>query len=156
MGTLTHYRKLANPDYLGAYDFAQGEERIVTIKEIKREMITGDGGKKEECTVCHFVENYKPMILNATNQKAIARLAETPYIEQWTGKSFKLIVVKVKAFGDVVDALRIKSEKIVKPILIIGTPNFDACAKAYKSGTTLEAIKGKYEVSAETEEALNK
>lgn len=153
---LTHWKKLTNPDYLGSYDFAQGEERIVTIKEVKREMITGDGGKKEECTVIHFVENYKPMIANATNQKAITKLFETPYIEEWVGKSFKLVVVKVKAFGEVVDALRIKSEKVVKPLLTVGTPNFEACIKAYKAGTTLEAIKGKYEVSAEVEEALKK
>jgi len=27
--SLTHWKKLTNPDYLGAYDFAIGEERIV-------------------------------------------------------------------------------------------------------------------------------
>lgn len=153
--TLTHWKKLTNPDYLGAYDFAQGEERIVTVKEVKRELITGSDGKKEECTVCYFAEQFKPMILNVTNQKMITKLADTPYIEQWQGKSFKLVVVKVKAFGEVVDALRIKSEKVVKPVLALGTPNFENCRKAYIADKTkLDSIKAKYDVSAEVLEAL--
>lgn len=156
MTKLTHWKKLTNPDYIGAYDFAQGEERIVTIKDVKREMITGSDGKKEECTVCYFVENYKPMILNVTNQKMITKLAETPYIEQWQGKTFKLVVVKVKAFGENVDALRIKSEKVVKPKLELNTPNFEACKKAYQADKTqLDKIKAKYDVSTEVEAQLN-
>lgn len=151
----THWKKLTNPDYLGAYDFAEGEERIVTIKEVKRETVTGPDGKKEECTVCHFVEDYKPMILNVTNAKTITRLSETPYIENWSGKSFKVVVVKVKAFGDMVDALRIKSEKVAKPILMIGTPNFENCRQAYLSDNSkLTQIKTKYDVSKEVEGAL--
>lgn len=155
MNKLTHWKKLTNPDYLGSYDFAQGEERIVTVKDVKREMISGSDGKKEECTVCHFIEPYKPMILNVTNQKMITKLTETPYIEQWVGKSFKLVVVKIKAFGEVVDALRIKSEKVAKPRLELGTPNFENCKKAYVADkSALDKIKAKYEVSAEVEAQL--
>src|SRR5690242_11931853 len=153
----THWKKLTNPDYLGSYDFAQGEERLVTVKNVKREMVSGPDGKKEECTVVHFVENYKPMIMNATNQKMITKLTETPYIEEWIGKSFKLVVVKIKAFGEVVEALRIKSEKVAKPKLEIGTANFEACKTAYKADPAkLEAIKSKYEVSTEVEAELKK
>lgn len=158
MNKLTHWKKLTNPDYLGSYDFSQGEERIVTVKKVVREMITGTGGKKEECTVCYFEENYKPMILNSTNAKAITKLAESPFIEEWQGKSFKIVVARISAFGEMVDALRIKAEKVIKakPVLTIGTPNFEACKKAYKADATqLDKIKGKYEVSKEVEEALN-
>lgn len=154
----THWKKLTNPDYLGSYDFASGEERIVTVKKVVREMITGTGGKKEECTVCYFEENYKPMILNSTNAKAITKLAESPYIEEWQGKSFKIVVARISAFGEMVDALRIKAEKVIKakPILAINTPNFEACRKAYKADPTqLDKIKAKYDVSKEVEEALN-
>lgn len=154
----THWKKLTNPDYLGAYDFQQGEERIVTIKMVKREHVTGSGGKKEECTVAHFEEKYKPMILNSTNCKAISKLFESPYIEDWTGKSVKIVVSKVNAFGDVVDALRIKSEKITKtkPRLELNTKNFENCKTALKSGgATMEAIKAKYDVSTEVEAQLH-
>lgn len=154
----THWKKLTNPDYLGSYDFEPGEERIVTVKKVVREMITGTGGKKEECTVCYFEEPFKPMILNSTNAKAITKLADSPYIEEWAGKSFKIVVAKVSAFGEMVDALRIKSERVVKtkPVLMFGTPNFENCKKAYKADPTkLEAIKAKYEVSEEVEALLN-
>lgn len=154
----THWKKLTNPDYLGSYDFAPGEERIVTVKKVVREMVTGSGGKKEECTVCYFEENYKPMILNSTNCKSITKLAESPYIEEWQGKSFKIVVSRISAFGETVDALRIKAEKVIKakPILTVGTPNFEACRKAYKADPNqLEKIKAKYEVSKEVEAQLN-
>lgn len=154
----THWKKLTNPDYLGSYDFAPGEERIVTVKKVVREMVTGSGGKKEECTVCYFEENYKPMILNSTNCKSITKLAESPYIEEWQGKSFKIVVSRISAFGETVDALRIKAEKVIKakPILTVGTPNFEACRKAYKADKNqLEKIKAKYEVSKEVEALLN-
>ena len=152
---LTHWKKLTNPDYIGAYDFLPNEERIVTIKDVRREMVTGTEGKKEECTVVHFTEG-KPMILNATNSKSITKLAESPYIEQWVGHSFKIYVTKVKAFGEVHDALRIRSEKIVKvkPELKIGTPNFENCKAALAKGTTMEQIKSKYDVSTQVEAAL--
>lgn len=157
MTKLHHWKAFSNPDYIGAYDFQEGEERIVTIKKILVEKVKSERGE-EECTVCYFEEPYKPMILNATNCKTITKLMDSPYIEKWIGSSFKLYVAKVKAFGDMVDALRIKADKVIKakPVLTIGTPNFEACRKAYKADSTqLEKIKGKYEVSPEVEAQLN-
>jgi hypothetical protein len=54
------------------------------------------------------MENCKPMILNATNNKTIAKLFKTPYIEQWAGRKIQIYTEKVKAFGEVWDALRIR------------------------------------------------
>lgn len=107
----THWKALTNPDYIGAYAFQPNEKKIGTIKIVKREMVTGTDGKKEECTVVHFVENLKPLILNVTNAKMIQRLYNTPYIENWVGKKIQMSVKKIKAFGDVVDAVRIDNVK---------------------------------------------
>ena len=41
----THWKRLINPDYLGAYSLDPGKDKILTIKVVKREMITGTGGK---------------------------------------------------------------------------------------------------------------
>lgn len=106
----THWKKLTNPDYLGAYSFQEKEEKILTISRVKQEIVVGTDGKKEECTVARFQENEKPMILNATNCKTIAKLYNTPFIEEWVGKKIKIYVTQVKAFGDVVDALRIRDK----------------------------------------------
>ena len=107
---MTHWKKLTNPDYLGAYAFEPGQEMTLTISNVKLESVAGADGKKEDCTVCYFKENVKPMILNVTNCKAIAKLYKTNYIEQWVGKQIIVRVQQVRAFGDVVDALRIKPE----------------------------------------------
>ena len=108
---MTHWKKLTNPDYLGAYAFEPNERKILTIKTVKREMVIGTDGKKEECTVVYFAEPSKPLILNVTNAKAIEKLYATPYIEEWGGKKIRLSVKKVKAFGESVDAVRVDSFK---------------------------------------------
>jgi hypothetical protein len=97
-----------NPDYLGGYALTPGQDLIATIKSVGNEEVTGPDGKKEICSVIHFYEDIKPMILNATNNKTIANLFKTPYIEQWTGKKIQIYTEKVKAFGQVWDALRIR------------------------------------------------
>lgn len=108
---MTHWKALTNPDYLGSYAFDRGEEKTGTIREIKREIVTGPEGKKEECTVCHFSEpDLKPLILNVTNCKAISKLYGTPYTEEWAGKRIIMRVQQVKAFGETVDAVRIKPQ----------------------------------------------
>lgn len=108
--TLTHWKKLTNCDYLGAYAFEPGQEMVVTIKSVANEVVTGTDGKKETCSVMHFVENVKPLVLNATNSKTITKLLKTPYIEQWSGRKIQLYVQGgIKAFGDIVDAVRVRA-----------------------------------------------
>lgn len=104
----THWKKLTNPDYLGSYAFTSGEEKILTIKSISEELVTSSDGKKEQCMVAKFYENEKPLILNKTNCKAITKLYKTPYIEEWNNRKIQLFVDKVRAFGEVVEALRIR------------------------------------------------
>lgn len=105
----THWKKLYNPEFLGAYSLEPGKDLILTIKSVTSEKVTGADGKKEECMVMRFVEPQKPMILNATNAKAIQKIYKTPLIEEWASKKIQLFVDKVKAFGEVVEALRIRN-----------------------------------------------
>lgn len=111
MSELTHWKKLENPDYIGAYAFQPGEEKTVTITRVNREVVNGPDGKREECTIVHFEEPEKPLVLNACNGKMISKVAGTPYVEQWAGVRIVLAVEKVKAFGDVVDAVRVQNRK---------------------------------------------
>ena len=45
METKTHWKLLTSPNYLGSYAFQPGEEKIVTIKEVKLETVTDPNGK---------------------------------------------------------------------------------------------------------------
>ncbi len=109
MSTLTHWKKLTNPNYLGAYSIEPGQDLVLTIKCCQNEMVAGPDGKKEECLVLHFQESgVKPMILNKTNAKTISKVHKTPYIEQWPGKQVQIYTASVSAFGTTTDALRIR------------------------------------------------
>lgn len=165
---LTHWKKLHNPDYLGAYSLDPGKELILTIKSVQVEKVQNPDGKKEDCMVMKFAEPQKPMIINATNCKTITKLYKTPYVEQWTGRKIQLFVDNVKAFGDVVEALRIRpftpKQETVSLVCsdcggkIVGFEKFTAeqisqssyskyskslcveCAKKMKDSTTKEII----------------
>ena len=83
----THWKKLNNPDFLGAYALEPGEDLVATIDHAKEEQFTGTGGKKDEGLVIHFKEkDIKPMICNATNAKTITRVAGSPYIEDYSDR----------------------------------------------------------------------
>lgn len=143
--TLTHWKKLTDPDYLGAYAFQPGQDLIVTIKYVANEIVTGADGKKESCSVMHFVENdIKPLVLNATNNKTIAKALKTPYVEHWAGKKIQLFVQpNVKAFGDVVDAVRVRPFLPVEKELICAD-----CGKKIESfGKTKADVLAKYTLS---------
>lgn len=111
---VTHWKKLTNPNYIGAHDLQPGQEVKITIKSVAKEMVKGSDGKDEQCVVAQLLgtSTGKPMILNKTNMKIIAKVLDTPYIEEWAGKSVIIYGAKVKAFGDMVDALRVKNQKV--------------------------------------------
>lgn len=105
----THWKKLNNPDFLGAYALEPGEDLITTIKSAAKETFIGTAGKKDEGLVVHFMEpGIKPMIMNVTNAKAVEKLLGTPYIEEWGGHKIQLYSSEVSAFGETVDALRVR------------------------------------------------
>lgn len=123
----THWKQLQDSPFLGAYSLQPGQELILTIARTGKESVVGADGKKEDCTVIHFSEKgVKPMVINVTNAKAIEKVAGSPYIEQWVGVKIQIYAEKVKAFGDVVDALRVRpfAPKVAKP-----TPKCSECKK---------------------------
>ena len=154
----THWKLLTNPNYLGAYSLDPDKQEItLTIKSVTKELVKGTDGKEDQCTVAHFQEGGKPMILNKTNCKMITRLYETPYIEEWTGAQITIYAAKVKAFGDTVDALRIRDKRPVEslPNLDPAHPKWNAAKTAIeKNNTTLEKIRKSYTLTKENEKIL--
>ena len=148
----THWRVFHNPDYIGAYAFQPGERKIVTIKSAGQETVTGSGGKKEDCLVVHFAErDVKPLICNVTNSKAIEKVAGSGYIENWVGVKIELYVTEVQAFGDTVEAVRVKTTppRIEKPVLTQSHQAWPKVARAVAEGYTREQVEKKYTVSDE-------
>lgn len=108
---VTHWKKLTNPNYVGAHDLQPGQELKITIDSVSKEPVKGQDGKEEMCIVAKIRGAQKPIILNKTNCKLIAKVLDTPYIEEWAGKSVIIYAAKVKAFGEMVEALRVKNQK---------------------------------------------
>lgn len=148
----THWRKLYNPNYLGSYSLEEGKDMILTIKDVTLENVTGSDGKTDECTVVKWVENVKPMILNKTNASAISKVMGSPYIEDWKGKSIQLYVTQIKAFGEIVDALRVRpfSPKTEKEVLSPSHKSWEKAKEAISQGNiTVDKIRRKYTLSEE-------
>lgn len=109
-----------NPNYLGSWDLEELPEKEVTLtiaRIVDEDVVTN--GSKERCTVCYWTDsNYKPMVLNVTNKKTIAKLYHTKDTEKLAGKAVVIGIEKVKAFGDIHDALRIRKRipKAAEPI----------------------------------------
>lgn len=123
---LTHWKELSDSPYLGAYSLQPGQELQLTIAKAGAEQVTSADGSKEVCRVIHFKEKgVKPMIVNSTNAKTISKLAGTPYLENWPGTEIQVYAEKVKAFGEVVEALRIRPHKVKRK----ETPVCTECGK---------------------------
>lgn len=150
----THYKRLMNPDYIGAYSLNEGEDLTVVIAHVAREVITGTGGKKEECTVAHL-KNQKPMILNSTNQKSIAKLYG-PYIEDWAGKPITLFASTTKLAGDTVECLRIRPTVAKRQKPTITDERLRAAIDQIKAGAyTGEKVRANFALSREQDEWLS-
>lgn len=154
----THYKKLKDNNYIGSYELMTGDAPIelnVTILGASKQQVQ-NGDKKEEAMVLDL-KGQKPMIVNSTNAKSIAKALGSPYIEDWKGKAITLYVAKIRAFGETVDALRVRPEApVIKlPELNPTHPKWEGAKKALAmKNTTLEAIKKKYTLTSENEALL--
>ena len=98
-------------NYLGGWSFADGDQ-ILTIQDVQeQEVRTKDNGAEMKLTVL-FKETDLPLILNRTNADTIAKVTGSNYTGDWIGKLVKIGSSRIKAFGDVWDAVRVRDEKV--------------------------------------------
>lgn len=165
---LTHWRKLDPGEYIGSYTLALTNaegygELVVKIVGYKREGVIAAPGKPKEEKTLLMLEGQKPMVMNKVNQKRMAKLFG-PFIEKWVGKRITLYVDKVSAFGEMVDALRVRPTLPPEPAApapkqkIELTPDYkgwDGAKKALEEKVyTIEQLKEKYIISVENEKLL--
>ena len=150
----THWKKLTNPDYIGAYYLDEGMDLTVTIDKVVRENVTGSDGKATECTVA-YLKGTKPFILNSTNCKTISKVVGSSYIEEWAGKQITIYVASVRAFGETVDALRVRPTKPKMPELTPSHPKWIGAATAVKNGSvTIDQIRKSFTLTPQNEAKL--
>ena len=83
------------------------EDTTVTIKSVQLETLESKDGQQQKKPVCSFEELEKSLVLNKTNFALIAK-QHGEDSEDWIGKKIVLTVLDVEAFGEMVQAVRIK------------------------------------------------
>lgn len=102
------FRKYMDKNYLGSWDVPDGEDLVLTIDHTEQNDVKNERGSERKLTL-HFAErDYKPMILNTTNAKAIGKAYGSNKVEDWEGKRISIYTAKVTAFGGTTDALRVR------------------------------------------------
>lgn len=150
----THWKKLINPAYIGAYSLEPGQDKTVTIDKVVREMVTSAGGKKEECSVA-YLRGEKPFILNATNSKSIANLYGV-YIEDWAGKSITLFAATTRLAGETVECLRIRTVVPEKVKPLISNERFQAGLESIAKGSyTSDRMRSSFSLTEAQNSALD-
>ena len=110
--TTTKYKNFRsfNSNYIGGWTFADGD-KILTIKDIISANVKNEKNQSGEEKICVvFAELDKPMVLNSTNNDTITRVIGSPQFADWIGHRIKVGTEKVRAFGDVWDAVRVRDE----------------------------------------------
>jgi hypothetical protein len=98
--------------YVKASDL-NGRTVTLTIKELRVEEM-GHGSEKERKPVLYFERATKGLVLNRTNAMIIAGLYGDES-DDWVGKRISIYPARVKAFGTVQDAIRVREEIPAQP-----------------------------------------
>jgi hypothetical protein len=150
----THYRKVFDSPYLSSMDVV--EPITLTIVRVTQEQ---DKTKKSKdvFNTAYFKEQFirpgeklKPMILNATNSKMMAKLTGSPFIEDWGDTRITVYVERGIKFGrDTVDGLRVMPAPERKVITPASGKMWEAAKAAYKRDGNLDKVLAKADISDE-------
>lgn len=87
------------------------EDTTVTVEKVEKANVAKDGEEPEYKWLIRFKEFKKPMVLNSTNIKRLARFCGDD-TDDWVGKAVVLYVdPDVEFGGNVVGGLRIRAAK---------------------------------------------
>lgn len=100
------YRLMFPHDYLSSADL-QGKEVKVVFEEVKVEKLRTPDGEEEHKPVARFKGKDKKLVLNKTNCRTVAGKYGND-TKDWVGKEVTLHATKCKAFGEIVECIRIK------------------------------------------------
>jgi hypothetical protein len=161
--TKTHYRKVFKSDHLGVADLEdmiEEKKRLVfTVKEVKQEIGVSVAGRKGNHNIAYFVEDIKPLVLNAVNSSRMKAFNDgSPFVEDWSNTLIELYIdPNVKMKGDVVGGVRINPTQpaLKKPEL---TPDHKKWGEAVnymkKPDSKIDAILKHWEMTEENKNKL--
>jgi hypothetical protein len=88
------------------------EDMLVTVEKVGRANVAREGDEPEYKWLIRFKDVKKPMVLNTTNIKRLAKACGSDDTDEWVGKEVVLYVdPDVEFGGNVVGGLRIRAYK---------------------------------------------
>lgn len=158
----THYRKVFKSDHLGVADLEEfiegGSNLIFTIKHVRQERGAKVAGKKIDANIAYFVENIKPLVLNATNSKLVSKLAGTCFVEDWQNLPIKLYInTGVKMKGEVVGGVRIDPNPVRLQKQVLTPDNqqqWNNAKTAFKRDGNLDKVLARMTISPQHQDQL--
>lgn len=154
MSEHTHYRKVFDSPYLSSADVV-GQVQL-TISRVTQEVDKTKKSKDVFNTVyfqereIRAGEKLKPMILNATNSKMLAKITGTPFIEEWGGTRITVYVDPNVKFGrETVEGLRVMRAQERKSLTPGMSQVWTNAKEAYRRDGSLEKVLQRYEMSEE-------
>lgn len=157
----THYRKVFKSDHLGSADLEEmleeGKRLIFTIDKVTQEYQTKVAGKKIDANIA-YLKGAKPLVLNATNSKTMAKMMGSKFVEDWAGAIIELYIdPNVKMKGEMVGGVRIKPTAAAhqKPQLTPIHKNWDKAKIAVTTGEAdLDTIRENWDITQENFDLL--
>lgn len=157
-----HYRNVLKSDHLSSADLEdlteQGVKLIFTIKNVKQFKGVVEGGKRKggvvvagkniDANIAYFVEDIKPMVLNATNAKTLKSFTGSPFVNDWNNVAVELYVdSNVQMKGATTQGVRISPiQPKIKVKKEFTEANFEGAKKA---NATREIIEKGYTITNE-------
>lgn len=131
---MANVNEMIESKYLKQTDVAA--DTVVTIAKVGKANVARKDDEPEYKWLVRFNEFQKPMVLNSTNIKRIARACNSNETEEWVGKKVVLYVdPDVEFGGNVVGGLRIRSKT--------GAGNGDATDPLAKANAAAQAASKK-------------
>ena len=158
----THYRKVFKSDHLGSADLEEmieeGKRLVFKITKVTQEYATKVAGKEIDANIAYFKDGIKPLVLNATNSKIMAKLTGSKFVEDWKDTTIELYINSSVRFGnETVSGVRIKDKLpvLLKHELVPESRFWEKAKKAAKAGETdFESLNENYTITQENFELM--
>lgn len=143
------FRKYMDKSFLGAWDLADKGDTVLTIDHVERNEVKNERGSEKKMVV-HFMErDYKPMICNVTNAKAISKAVGSTKVEAWEKKKIALYKATINAFGDTTECIRVrdyapKTDELICEVCGEVITDHEADGKTYKAKVIANKTLSKY------------
>jgi len=115
-GARGHYQggfamKVYNESRYLKHQDLEGNDWVVTIKNVTRDDIKDRDGTSKKKFILHFNEVDKGLVLNTTNMNMLYKLLLSDDSDDWTGKRITLYVKEdIEMGGEIMSGIRIRAK----------------------------------------------